>query len=89
MVEPYTPTESEKTVIIPRKVIAMLHTAGYFAMFWGFVQERQCTHKDAWASCEATLKQYGLPGKYDSYESFKDRKYRLSNLNANELENLW
>jgi len=80
---------NEQTVTIPRKVVAMLHTAGYFAMFWGIIQERQCTHRESWAACEATLKEYGLPHRYDSYESFKDGKYRQTHVNKNELTNLW
>jgi hypothetical protein len=67
----------------------MLHTAGYFVMFWEIVQERQCTHKESWEICEATLKEYDLPPKYDSYESFRTMKYRTEHVNPNDLENLW
>jgi hypothetical protein len=89
VVKPYSPSDAEQTVTIPRKVIAMLHTAGYFAMFWEIIQERGCTHKESWEACEATLREYGLPLKYDSYESFRTNKYKREHLNSNELTNLW
>lgn len=47
------------------------------AMFWHFVSERDYLHEDAYRACEKTLEDHRLPGKYDSYESFKTVKSRM------------
>lgn len=65
-------------VIVPKRVIAMLYTEGYFAEFWRIVQEGH-THVEAYLQTEAQLREYGFPGRYESYESFKNGKSRYGN----------
>lgn len=72
----YHVTDEDLIIPIPSKVLAMLTWEGYLAMFWHFVQEREYLHRDAWAACEKTLEDCHLPGRYDSYESFKNQKSR-------------
>ena len=64
--------------MIPDRVTAMLFVDGYFLEFWRVIQERGCSHREAWSSCEATLERYNFPHRYDSYESFKVGKHRTA-----------
>lgn len=67
--------ESEEMVLIPRRVITMLHIEGYFSEFWRLVQEGH-THAEAYLLAERQLEEYGLPQRYESYETFKVMKSR-------------
>lgn len=63
----------DEVVEIPVRVINMLFVEHYFAAFYTQVQ-KGLTHAQAWINIEEELKKYGLPGRFDSYESFKSAK---------------
>jgi len=86
--EGYHVTDKDEMLVIPQKVVAMLSTAGYFAMFWTFIQERGYTHTQSWEACERTLAHFKLPARYTSYESFKDAKSRNRD-NKDTLISYW
>ena len=73
-VKAYHVTDADEMLVIPQRVIAMLSLAGYFGMFWHFVQERSYSHIQAYEACERTLEHFRLPGRYSSYESFRVAK---------------
>ena len=70
-VQGYHVTDEDELIVLPQRVVAMLSVAGYFDMFWHFVQERGYNHVQSWEACERTLSHFRLPGRYTSYESFK------------------
>ena len=78
MIPRYVTDTDEPCTMIPDRVTAMLFAEGYFIEFWRVVRDSACSHKDAWALCEATLLLYGFPHRYDSYESFRVMKSKLS-----------
>ena len=59
---------------IPDRVRKMLWIDGYFAAFWSKVQESNCTHQESYLYVESELEKYGLPPRYDNYESFRQGK---------------
>jgi len=86
--EGYHVTDKDEMLVIPQKVVAMLSTAGYFAMFWTFIQERDYTHVQSWEACERTLAHFKLPARYTSYESFKTNKSKSEN-KPDSLVSFW
>ena len=82
----YHVTDKDEMLVIPQKVVAMLSTAGYFVMFWEFIQDRDYTHVQSWEACERTLAHFKLPPRYTSYESFKDGKSRNKNKGSSKIQ---
>lgn len=77
----------EECVEIPVRVINMLFVEHYFAAFWVHVQAGS-THSEAWAFIEEELSKYGLPKRFDTYESFKSAKNYYYK-KRNEPINFW
>jgi hypothetical protein len=58
---------------IPVYVLRTLEPEGYARRFWEFVQASAFNHREAFEALEDERERFGLPHRYNSYESFRAR----------------
>ena len=68
-------TKSEYIVKVPLSVINATHQGGYYDLYIKNMQ-RGMKSKEAWEDVEDSLAEYGLPKRYNSYESFRRSMYK-------------